>query len=210
MKNPVSKSWAVTLVAFIMAVAAPIMDGPLADYGIDITEKDLEHFLYLMLGVGATGVAAGGTKKVMEIKKEDKKQMHVLENIETLVKREIENKKTGATDPGQQPKKPKENGMQDHGWYKTNLGYKEHTGAVLEKSNPFLMIKVPDSTVISGTIKKDDNIIQVAQGTDSLNFKLMRKDNAGGIQPLTGEMEFNFKAFIDDRWNGASGRFTVL
>ena len=64
----VSKSWAVTITAFVCAILAPVVDGPLADYGIEISESDIEHFLYLMLGVGATGAAAKGGKKFIEKK----------------------------------------------------------------------------------------------------------------------------------------------
>ena len=210
MQTKVSKSWGVTLTAFILAILAPIMDGPLADYGIDISEKDVEHFLYMMLGIGATGVAAGGTKKVIAVKRKNSfRETEILKNIETLVKEQVQKEKTGATDPGQQPKKPKVDGMQDHGWYSTNMEYKEHTGAVISKDDAYLMIRVPDATVVSGTIKKDDNIIQADQGTDTLKFELLRR-SSGAIEPITGEMEFNFKAYVDDRWRGADGRFTVL
>ena len=65
-----NKSWGITLTAFILAILAPVLDGPLADYGIIISEKDVEHFLYLMFGIGATGVAAKGGKKLIEKKVE--------------------------------------------------------------------------------------------------------------------------------------------
>ena len=208
-KFKMGKSWAVTLVAFIVAISAPILDGPLANYGIDISEKDLEHFLYLMLGIGATGAAAGGAKKVVEAKKTGEKQTQILENIGTLVKQEIEKEKKGATDPGVKPKKPKEAGMQDHGWYSTNLEYKEHTGAIIYKKDACLIIRAPEASVISGTVKKGDNIIQANQGTDTITFNLLKKEN-GNLVPIMGELEFNFKAWIDERWQGADGRFTVI
>ena len=63
--------------------------------------------------------------------------------------------------------------------------------------------------MISGTVKKGDNIIQANQGTDTITFNLLKKEN-GNLVPIMGELEFNFKAWIDERWNGADGRFTVI
>ena len=182
-----TKSWAVTLVAFIMAIAAPIADGPLADYGIIISEKDIEHFLYLMFGIGATGVAAKGGKKLIE-----KKSIPPTPTVQTpttpphttltaqlkqgnslaqqdngdIIAYNHKGETTAKFDKEGNEMMP-QNPLQTHqaknpkytneGWFQTDLEFEKGTGAVMRRDDPFLWIKVPDAVYIKGG---------VYQGTD--------------------------------------------
>ena len=215
-----SKSWGVTLTAFILAILAPVLDGPAADYGIDISEKDVEHFLYLMFGIGATGVAAKGGKKLIEKKTiPNPIPAQVPEPKAVIppspdVKPAVDDPKPAAAEPAEPkaaapPARPAKTEMNTHGWYSTNLEYKKHTGAVIYKANPFLIIKVPRAEIVTATLKQGDNIIDSKQGTDSITFYLLERKDGKNVARM-GELEFNFRAWIDNRWNGADGRFTVL
>ena len=53
MKPKMTKSWAVTLLFTLLTAILPIINEPLAEYGIHITEEELFHYL------GALGLTAG-------------------------------------------------------------------------------------------------------------------------------------------------------
>ena len=66
-----TKSWKLTLISFIVVMAMPVVNGPLAEYGIAITEQELQHFLFVFLGVSATGGGLSVYKKHEDRKKFD-------------------------------------------------------------------------------------------------------------------------------------------
>ena len=69
MKKP-SKSWIITIISFILVIAGPLLNDVLAPYGIIITEKELEHFLYAFLGTGALGGGISLYKKKLQRKQD--------------------------------------------------------------------------------------------------------------------------------------------
>ena len=68
-----TKSWKLTLISFVVVMAMPVVNGPLAEYGITITEQELQHFLFVFFGVSAAG---GGMS--MYKKREDRKKSDVI------------------------------------------------------------------------------------------------------------------------------------
>ena len=57
------KKFKIFAISVFMAIAAPIFNGPLQQFGIDITPEEVQHFLFLALGLGTTGIAAGAVQK---------------------------------------------------------------------------------------------------------------------------------------------------
>ena len=64
-----TKSWKLTLISFIVVMAMPVINGPLVDYGIVITEQELQHFLFVFFGVSAAGGGMSMYKKRVNSKK---------------------------------------------------------------------------------------------------------------------------------------------
>ena len=206
----ISKSWAVTLTAFILAIAAPILDGPAADYGIIISEKDLEHFLYLVLGIGATGAAAKRGKKLTEKKtpiiKPAPKPEPTPEPAVKPADEPIDPK------PEQPPATPararkladKRRSLEftppkwedSNGWFQTNLEHTKDVGATLPYGAKFLYVRVPHmKDYIGGQIWRDDTFIQAEQCQDesrTIRFELYESNK----QPLR-PAKYTVKVDID-------------
>ena len=64
-----TKSWKLTLISFIVVMAMPVVNGPLGEFGIVITEQELQHFLFVFFGVSAAGGGMSAYKKRVENKK---------------------------------------------------------------------------------------------------------------------------------------------
>ena len=64
-----TKSWKLTLISFIVVMAMPVINGPLVEYGIVITEQELQHFLFVFFGVSAAGGGMSMYKKRVNSKK---------------------------------------------------------------------------------------------------------------------------------------------
>ena len=58
-----TKSWKLTLISFIVVMAMPVVNGPLGEFGIVITEQELQHFLLIFFGVSAAGGGMSMYKK---------------------------------------------------------------------------------------------------------------------------------------------------
>lgn len=67
-KPHVGKSWAITLISFIVVTATPFINDHISVLGFEVTESELEHLLWVMLGVGGLGVANSGRKGWQRIK----------------------------------------------------------------------------------------------------------------------------------------------
>ena len=241
-----TKSWAVTLVAFIMAIAAPIADGPLADYGIIISEKDIEHFLYLMFGIGATGVAAKGGKKLIEKKSAPVVQPSTPPRT-TLVAQLKQGNNLRQSDEGEiiaydnkgettakfdkegnemMPQKPlsthqaKNPTYTNEGWFQTDLQFKKGVGAIMERDDPFLWIKVPDAVFIKGRVYQGTDLedpatrlVQIdSNNGDSIRFEMYDKTGGNIVALPPGEYKFMFSAMyaMDELPKAGSGRFTIV
>ena len=227
-----TKSWAVTVTAFIVAIAAPIADGPLAEYGIIISEKDIEHFLYLMFGIGATGVAAKGGKKLIERKTPvftpPKKGI-------TLRKGEVLRPTPGGDghdvfkdevfvthfdkDCNEMPQKPLKTDQAENpkytgherDWFRTDLEYQKGVGAVVRRGDPFLWIRAEGAEHIKGRIMQKDRLMQGEQGQEDLRFEIYTKTSEGEIiQWENGEYEFFFSAWINNAYKTGHGKFTII
>lgn len=74
----ITKSWKVTLVSFVIALAMPIVNEPLAELGILITEQELTHFLYLLFGVSGIGATTSILKR-----HESRKEKQVTQTAQT-------------------------------------------------------------------------------------------------------------------------------
>ena len=66
-----TKSWKLTLISFIVVMSMPVVNGPLGEYGIVITEQELQHFLFVFFGVSAAGGGMSMYKKRVGSKKSD-------------------------------------------------------------------------------------------------------------------------------------------
>ena len=66
--SKMTKSWAMTVVSFIMVIIMPLINGPLENAGIVISESELEHFLYVFLGVGTIGAGKAAHTKYVAAK----------------------------------------------------------------------------------------------------------------------------------------------
>ena len=72
-----TKSWKLTLISFIVVMAMPVVNGPLEEFGITITEQELQHFLFVFFGVSA----AGGGLSVYR-KHEDRKKFDTMVKVD--------------------------------------------------------------------------------------------------------------------------------
>ena len=210
----ITKSWIITISSFIFAIAAP----PLADAGILISEDQITH--YMMMFFGVSGIGAG-----MSVKKEIQKKREAAAPPPPAPAAPAPAPAPEVTDtplppapsvyasPPTEPEPPKVSSIKGHeltdmGWYQTNLRYVKDVGAVIKESDPFLMIKCKGAEHMTGKLIKDKNLIQVEQGTDSITFELIQKQG-GEIQPIHGELEFEFAAYLDQSYRTASGTFRV-
>ena len=218
----ISKSWSMTFIAFIIAVGLPMVNEHLEQFGIIITEEELQHFLYVLFGVGAIGGGSAAYKRHDARKKAEIMTMTTTTNgtssssstitpnntkpysatmpllPEDDMRLNTDDLTTSIVSPKPAGKKP---------YYRTNFIEDPEVGNSLPYGMSKLHITFADArSYVTGTLHDDKgNLLQVAQsvvGGDSITFNLKKHD---GTPYEKGEYILVVQG---DRGTGDSNRIT--
>ncbi len=134
----ISKSWILTIIAFVFAITAPIANDALTSYGIIITEAEMSHYLAFFLSVAGLG-------SVSAIRKQ-------LKSKQGLVQEQgLEIPKSGIANPSEISEKYSEPVFEKRipgipklspsgNWYRTNFRKDPTKGNVLDYGQSYLWV----------------------------------------------------------------------
>ena len=152
-----TKSWKLTLITVITALVMPLLNDPLLNHGIHISENELTHLLMLALGVSATGGALSANKTIQARKQISAPTSQV----------------TTATNATTEIYAPPDNTRYDGdavkwsqtGWYQTNFEKDAEKGNVLRQGQAYLWVRVPKArSYVTVQLKTDSgHLLQVDQ-----------------------------------------------
>ncbi len=166
-----TKSWTVALLFAILSAVLPIINEPLQEnFGIVITEGELEHFL-TAFGITAAAGVANATRK--QLKKTPDAYLVGKPNPEQKFDGGIYSNTAPPPAPPPAPETKHDTDGIKFGpvgaWYQTNFTRNDLKGNVLAYGQGYLWIKVPKARSYVTVQLKDDagRIIQVDQSSKS-------------------------------------------
>lgn len=150
---PLSKSWKITIIAFAIALALPLINSQLPD-GIRVTQETVDHFLAIFIGSGTIGAATSIAKKTIQLK-------HAQNGL--IPQAYAQSAPAGAQNNTHLLH------LQQKGhvaWKKIN-GWLETNGTTLGYESPHLWVRVKDSKSYVTAVLRDANkrVIQVDQSS---------------------------------------------